>query len=54
MTTKAQDGESNQLDKDEESVFERLQEIFEDDEEIQRICDLVLQSSDDASEEANS
>ncbi|SFS63743.1 hypothetical protein SAMN04488556_1774 [Halostagnicola kamekurae] len=41
------------LTDDERALFERIAEKHEDDDEVRRICEIVLQSSDD-NEEANS
>ena len=50
-------GEQTALNEEEQDLFERLKESFEGDEEIERLCELMLagQSVDeDSSEEANS
>ena len=51
MSTKPQRN-NEQLSEEDRAVFERLKDAYEDDEEMQRICELVLQDS--SSEEANS
>jgi len=55
MSAEPQDGDTKPLTEDEQQLFERLREQFEGDEEMEELCDLVLQSSDDdTNEEANS
>ncbi|ADD05182.1 kinesin protein family member [Natrialba magadii ATCC 43099] len=44
---------NDELTDDERELFERLAAKHEDDEEVSRICEMVLQSSAD-NEEANS
>ena len=47
-------GVEAELTDEEHAVFERLAERFDDDDEVGRICEAVLQSSEGTNEEASS
>lgn len=48
------DDPADELTDDERELFERLAEKHPDDEEVSRICEMVLQSSDSDNEVTNS
>ncbi|SFR41814.1 hypothetical protein SAMN04487947_1186 [Halogeometricum rufum] len=54
MSNPAPPAQTDALTDDDRELFERLADEYEDDDEMSRLCELVLQSSDTPSEEANS
>lgn len=54
MSTAKSPNSSEELTDEERELFERLAEKHENDNEVSRICELVLQSSDSDSEVTNS
>ena len=53
MSEATSNSRSDTLTQEERDVFERLADRYDDDDDIKRICELVLQSSE-PSEEASS